>query len=178
MRVKLFTKWTAGSVVIALGIAMLLAPRRDIRVYSVDKRLTIYNASYFSGTNVDYSYLPFGQQLKFQCQRLLRILGVKYKPWERDPARPLRVGGQGPALVIYGRIEGGDSRQFEVVTDSGAPVNPWVRFPSPSGLVSKTNLFLWQYDLFHPGLDLRLTNGLYRIRHIGETNDLALIRVK
>ena len=83
-----------------------------------------------------------------------------------------------------GRIEGGDSSQLGVWTDSGQPANPLEAelHPGIVAVAHKTNLFLWKYDLCDwkkpRSLDLRLTNGLYRVRHYGETNDLAVIRVR
>ena len=181
MRTALFRVLIPCAVVVVLVVYILAATRSGVRAYSVDKCLKIDDAKYFPEGEVDYSYFGAEQKLKLRCIRVLRALPrLSKNPWllQHAPNPVVAFRGKGPCLVIYGRIELGASAQLNLVADNGQPCGPC---PLPLTVASKTNTFLWQFDLFRfedPSLNASLTNGLYHLRHIGETNDLGLVRVK
>jgi hypothetical protein len=162
-------KFIAVAVAFALGVALVLeiaiASQSGVRVHSTNKRLTIYEARYFPGSRFDGIFAPFGQRVKLQWRLALQKLGVKFYPVEG-----FSVHGKGPALVIWGRIEVGESPQLSLVTDSGQHVGS-----SDPISDSKNKTFLWCDFLDN---DRGLTNGLYHVRHSGKTNNLADVRVR
>src|SRR5690348_5140850 len=112
----------ACAATVAAVIYCLLASGKGVRVYSVDRRLKICDAQYFSGTDFGYSYFAPDQKLKLQCIRFLRIIGLEKKPWARK-ATPSPTAAlfhcHGPALFVCGEVQDGSSAQFELLADGG-----------------------------------------------------------
>jgi hypothetical protein len=181
MRPVRLTILIACAATVGVGIYILSPTGNAVRVYSVDGRLRINDAQYFSGTDVGYYYFTSVQKFKLQCIRVLRTLGLGNKPWVRNatPSPAIAFRGPGPALVVCGEVQDANSAQLDLLADNGqrygTPGMP------PQALESKTNTFLWIFLLVKFGdadIDLPLTNGLYHLRPAGETNDFGLVRVR
>jgi len=171
----------ACAATVGVGIYMLSPTTNGVRLLSVDGRLKINDAQYFPGTGVDYYYFTPVQKFKLQCIRVLRSAGLGNKPWVRNatPSPAIAFRGPGPALVVCGEVQDANSAQLDLLADNGQRYG--TQGMPPQALESKTNTFLWTFLLFKfedPGIDLHLTNGLYHLRPVGETNDFGLVRVR
>src|ERR1041385_2728764 len=132
------------------------ALQSGVSAYSTDKRVVISDVQYVEGTNV---FIPRNERLLREFELLLGRVGIHRVPW-----KPVALtAASTPGLILSGRIAV-DSPRFDL-------------FPSRRdvGIViykvtTSTNSDL----LFCPE---RLPNGTYHLRAIGETNDLAIIRV-
>jgi hypothetical protein len=176
MRLARLTILIACAGIAGLGIYIFLANRNGVHVRSVDRRLKIHDAQYFTGTDFDYSYCAPDRKLKIQCIKILRAVGLWDKAWV--PTVTVAFRGQGPALVCCGRMEDDRSAQLELVADDG---QPYGTHGMPLTLGAETNTFVWIFQLFKfedRSIDLRLTNGVYHIRPVGRTSDVGLVRVR
>jgi len=159
------------AVVLVLGLVGFLAIRSGFSYHSPGRKMRIDDIQYFPpGDIVGYSYVPRNRRAKYWCERLFDKLGIKFGPFQRDPVTPIQAAGIGPMLVIYGHIRDEDVNKFTLYADSGDQISVFPEFPTP-GFPNQTILFLWTCNTRCP-----LTNGLYRVRHFGQTNDLAVIR--
>jgi hypothetical protein len=162
-----------------LGFYILSANRRGVRVYAVDSRFKINGAQYFEEKEFHYSYCAPEQELKLLGLRFLKAMGLEKTAWVQNTAFTVTVAfqGIGPALVVCGRIPENYS-QLELVADNG---QRYGTHGMPASLASRTNTFVWVFELFSfedRSAVLRLTNGLYHIRPVGEKRDVGLVRVK
>jgi len=155
--------------VIALAFWVFSTPQSGVSAYSTDRRVKIYDVRYFA-SDFDYRYLSLWRQPQYQCQRLLRVLGAVKFPWKT--VYPDELGGSGPALVIRGRISGGDSTKFDLVQEGMVGD----RLAGVYSLV--TNDFLWAFTVPSGGNAGAAKNRVFHLKHAGETNDLAIIRIR
>jgi hypothetical protein len=155
--------------VIALTITIFTVPKKGVSAYSTDKRVVIYDAQYSEGTNLNYSYVEPASRLKYKFEGLLGKVGIRRLPWKRVFPVVIFAPGLGPALVVYGRIEV-SYESLELVSDSGKSL-PLIHSPlqTPNYARANSSFYLWDYAL---------TNGTYHLRAMGETNDLAVVRIR
>ena len=159
---------TVFLLVAALAIAaFVVGPRSGFSVASTDKRIKVYDFQYFPGQGIEYSYPPTGSRLRIRIEGVLEKLGLTR--WTPLPGTFLRARGKGPAVFLLASFQGGNPGQLELLTDDGDSV---ARSVTPMQI--RTNLYLWQsYGTF-----FARTNQIYHLRCVGETNDLAIVRVR
>jgi len=165
-------------LLVALLLSAFTTPQSGVSVRVLDKRLTIQDVRLFRGTNVNYWYLPPFGQLKYHGQRVLDSIGI-VQPWKRYDPHQIR-GAQGPALVIRGRLEGGDTTELFLVRDSH--FDPYTRLPLGDGFGNRSSTFVWEYRLRFINDSYEtlviVSNGVFHVRQTGESKDLALIEIR
>jgi hypothetical protein len=133
----------------ALFLAIVFVCKSGVRVYSRQQGLEIDTARYFSGGHFDCTFSPVIETLKLEWRLTLAKFGVPFVP-----VKGISIHGEGPALVIHGRIKQGSSPRLDFVTSTGQfliPMTCWEDDP-------KNNTFLWYLDLSDT---CGLTNGFY-----------------
>jgi hypothetical protein len=174
-KVVIISAVTGALIVIALVVAILSAQQGNVRVISTDRHTKIDDIQYFPGKRFSYKYpryqIPQPWMIRFQP--LLRKFGLKAR-------FTMALNGRGPLLLMIAHIKGGDMKYVDLVSEDGRSLS----FPFPLVHFSAvdTNFFVLQCPLYdfngREGEDCTLTNGVYRLRIEGETNDLAVIRVR
>ena len=167
------------ALVVALAFWVFSTAQSRVRAYSTDKRLEIYEVRYFGGTNYDYSYLPLGMRIKYECQELLgkhtamrvRKIGIQPPPWK--PVGRTVFKENGPALVVLARLNGDVGVTLHLVANDGRTIIPGRKFylavELPTMGFKSEELLIF---------DSQFSNGDYHLQYFTETNDLAIIRLR
>jgi hypothetical protein len=162
-------RFAVFACVITVGtvLAFWLEPmgRTHVRVECLHQGLEVYDEKYFPAGHYDVMFASAFEKAKLQYRLLLNRLGIPFVPVNGHS-----LHGQGPALVICGRIKKGFSPQLDFVSAGGE------RVPIPFSTDAKRNTFLWYLDFYDT--DCRLTNGSYRVQPCGRTNTLANVMVR
>jgi hypothetical protein len=158
------------AILIVAGVALLLVfvfvCQSGVRVCSRQQGLEIDRARYFSGGRFDCAFSPTIETLRLQWRVALAKFGVPFVP-----VKGINVHGEGPALLIHGRILQGSSPRVDFVTSTGQLLAPMTYLEDDS----KNGTFVWYLDLSDT---CGLANGFYHIRKYGNTNILADARVR
>lgn len=160
----------ATAFVIALVAVLFSAQPGGVRVLRTAKQMQIDDIQYFTGKSFVYTYPR--SPLRIQWQLLLGKLG-------RKMPSTMTMSGRGPVLIVLTHIQGAArSKYVDLISVDGRSAH--FPFPLMSVSSSDTNLFLLEYSLFgvNDTDDYDLSGGSYALRMEGETNDLAIIRVR
>jgi hypothetical protein len=169
-KVVIISTVTGAVLGIALAAALMSAQWGSVIAYSTDKRVKIYDAQYFTGTNNSYSYSPSLQKLQLGLQRILTKVGVHPAAWWVSPSIfPVPTRG----LVICGQFGHDDQNVLSLVSEGPAshPVKGDTIITYGGGVPMRIGDV--EILILSP-----INNGTYHLRRRFQKNDLAIIRIR
>jgi hypothetical protein len=169
---------TAVIFVTALVVAILSAQRGVVRAYSTDKRMTFCDAQYIPENGSQYNWGPASYRLHVRACDFLHKLGLKNLM--AAPAPTLAIQVDGPQLLVIVRVRGISRQGVELLSERGECMD--VAMASDFGSADR-DMYLLIFSLLTTsfegwGIEHPLTNGTFRLRIAGETNDIAVLKVR
>jgi hypothetical protein len=165
------------AAVIALCTPVFMIGGSHASARSVDQRVKLYDAQYFSEPVFNYTYDPPVRRLHFGLSRLLEKvrLGNLIPP----PIPSVKFQGNGPQLAVIAHIEGRAFASFDLLSEDGHLVAAGAAMDAGNP-DQKTFILVCDLHDSAPGQIIAhpLTNGTYRLRIGGETNDVATLRIR